>query len=59
MLTTVSIDYLRKLEQAVLDAEWWLSDYKVAARKDPRGEKKRGVYTAADSVRERAREDAQ
>lgn len=46
-------DYVTALENAVLDAEWWMAHPQVAARKDPRGERKRAVYKAADAVRER------
>lgn len=46
--------YLKTLETAVLEAEWWLADPQVAARKDPRGERKRTIYKAADLVRERS-----
>ncbi|OCJ11486.1 hypothetical protein A6U87_27480 [Rhizobium sp. AC44/96] len=47
--------YLKALETAVLEAEWWLADPQVSARKDPRGERKRTVYKAADLIRERGR----
>lgn len=53
----VSAAYLQKLEEAVLNAEWWMVDPQVAYRKDPRGERKREVYSAADAVRERRREN--
>lgn len=39
------------LKQAVLDAEWYLADYPVAVRKDPRGDKKRSIFAAADLIR--------
>lgn len=48
--------YLKTLEGAVLDAEWWMADPQVAARKDPRGERKRAVYKAADAVRDQRRQ---
>lgn len=57
-VTLVSAGYLEKLEHAILEAEWWLADVQVAARKDPRSERKRNVSSAADSVRERKREIA-
>lgn len=48
--------YVTALESAVLDAEWWMADPQVAARKDLKGERKRAVYKAADAVRERRRQ---
>lgn len=45
--------YLKTLEAAILEAEWWLADPKVAAYKDPRGDRKRSIYKAADLVRSR------
>lgn len=44
-------DYVIQLERAVLDAEWWLADTAEAGRKDPRGERKRRVFAAADAIR--------
>ena len=51
-------EYLKALEAAVLDAEWWLADPQVAQRKDQRGERKRAVYRAADLVRAHNRKGA-
>lgn len=48
---TYSLEYVEALEAAVLDAEWWLADPKVAAQKDMRGDRKRSVYKAADLIR--------
>lgn len=48
--------YVEALENAVMEAEWWMADPQVAARKDPRGERKRAVYKAADAVRDRRRQ---
>lgn len=54
----VSAAYLQQLEEAVLSAEWWMADPQVAYRKDPRGERKREVYRAADAVRDSREERA-
>lgn len=50
-MTNYPSEYVATLEAAVLDAEWWLADPNVAARKDMRGDRKRSVYKAADLIR--------
>lgn len=43
--------YLALLEQAVFDAEWYLSDPIAATRSDPRGSRKTNIMRVADTIR--------